>query len=392
MKNKICTLILLLMVTWTVQAQGTFVIEGQVKNVEDGTVLTLFRLDGNVGSSICVDTIRNGRFHFQSTTASDEMERLDLIGRNENFPSMSLSLWVRPGSHVVVSGENTLIHTWNVESDIPEQQMNQIYIKDSYELWNEYQRCHITQKACRALTRKNVSQEMKDRARARHDSLAKVIDDLSIRIDANQIHRMQQTPVDIIWLDNLKKLAMGVKYEKEYPYKEEVIALYNQLTEAEKQTSEARDAYTLLFPPQVVEAGDEMADADLYDLEGKVHHLAEFKGKHILLDFWSRGCGPCIMALPEMQEIAELYKDSLVIVSLSTDTKQGWMKASEQHKMTWQNLNELKGSNGLYAKYGVRGIPNYVLISPEGRILEKWSGYGAGSLKGKMEHLLKKTE
>ena len=69
MKNKICTLILLLMATLTVQAQGTFVIEGQVKNVEDGTVLTLFRLDGNVGSSIGVDTIRNGRFHFQSAVS-----------------------------------------------------------------------------------------------------------------------------------------------------------------------------------------------------------------------------------------------------------------------------------------------------------------------------------
>lgn len=90
----------------------------------------------------------------------------------------------------------------------------------------------------------------------------------------------------------------------------------------------------------------------------------------------------------KMKEIAELYKDELVIVSLSVDTKQGWVKASKEHEMTWQNLNELKGSNGLYAKYGVRGIPNYVLISPQGRIISKWSGYGPGLLKLKLKRLL----
>ena len=131
------------------------------------------------------------------------------------------------------------------------------------------------------------------------------------------------------------------------------------------------NTYTYLFPPQVVEVGDEMADADLYDLEGNVHRLADFKGKYIMLDFWSRGCGPCLMALPEMKEVAEMYKDRLTVVSLSIDTKKGWEAASKTHEMTWQNLSDLKGSNGLYAKYGVRGIPNYVLISPEGRIVEK---------------------
>ena len=79
-----------------------------------------------------------------------------------------------------------------------------------------------------------------------------------------------------------------------------------------------------------------MADADLYDLEGNVHHLADFKGKYIMLDFWSRGCGPCLMALPEMKEVAEMYKDRLTIVSLSIDTKKGWETASKTHEMTWR--------------------------------------------------------
>ena len=131
-----------------------------------------------------------------------------------------------------------------------------------------------------------------------------------------------------------------------------------------------------------------MADTELFDLDGKIHHLTDFNGKYILLDFWSSGCGPCIMALPEMKEIQEQYKERLTIISLSSDTKSRWKAASAKHEMTWQNLNDLKQTAGLYAKYGVRGIPNYVLISPEGKIMKIWSGYGKGSLKLKMRRYL----
>ena len=146
----------------------------------------------------------------------------------------------------------------------------------------------------------------------------------------------------------------------------------------------------MLFPPQQVEVGKEMADAELLDLEGNSHSLAELKGKYILIDFWSSGCGPCIMAIPEMGELASTYKDKLNIVSISTDNKKTWERASKEHSMTWNNWNDLKGNAGLYARYDQGGIPNYTLISPEGIVLEQWMGYGEGSLKKKIGEYLKK--
>lgn len=391
MKRTIWALILLASV-WTVQAQGIFTIEGQVKNVEDGVMITLFRIEGGVGSSIAVDTIRNGHFRFQAETLSNETERMDLVGRSDAFPSMGLSVWVRPGEHILITGENTLIRTWNVKSNIQEQIVSQAFINDSRDLWDEYQRNSLLERAYYQKYRGSATEEAKLAIRAQVDSLRKIGDEINIRIDANTMKRMKQIPIDDIWLDQLERLAMSAKYTENYPYKEDVIALYEKLTDQEKQTYSAMNAYTYLFPPKTVEVGDEMADADLYDLEGNVHHLADFKGKYIMLDFWSRGCGPCIMALPEMKEVAEMYKDRLTIISLSSDTKKGWEAASKSHEMTWQNLSDLKGTNGLYAKYGVRGIPNYIFISPEGRIIEKWFGYGKYSLKLKLRRLLDMKE
>lgn len=177
---------------------------------------------------------------------------------------------------------------------------------------------------------------------------------------------------------------MEVKYIKDFPYKEDVIALYNKLSDNDKQTAIGKEITVNLYPPVTVKEGDEMADADLYDLEGKIHHLAEYKGKYLLIDFWSRGCGPCMMALPEMKEIAESQKEKVTIISLSTDTEKGWKEVSKTKDMPWVNLNDFGGMNGLAAKYDVRGIPHYVLISPEGIILHTWSGYGKGSLKRKL--------
>lgn len=388
--KRIIGALILLAAGWSVQAQGTYTIQGQVTNVEEGTVINLFRLDGNVGSTIAVDTIRNGQFYFRVETLGNETEKLSLMGRSDRFPSMSLRIWARPGEKIKITGDNTLIKTWNVESTIPEQLANQAFINDSRELWNEYQRVSLSERLLRRQYRKKgTTEDEKLAIRARADSLEEVEDGISIRIDANTIKRMKQTPVDNIWLGYLERLAASAKYTDGYPHREEVIALYESLTDKEKQTDSAMNTYTYLFPPQVVKEGDEMADADLYDLEGNVHRLAEFKGKYILLDFWSRGCGPCLLALPEMKEIAEEYKDRLTIVSISIDTKEGWKKASETHQLTWQNLNELKGMNGLYARYGVRGIPNYVFISPEGIIMEKWFGYGKNSLKEKLGGLLR---
>ena len=104
-------------------------------------------------------------------------------------------------------------------------------------------------------------------------------------------------------MDRLHRLSMSVKYNPNFSYKDETLALYNRMNEAQKSSIKGQEITVNLFPPVVVKEGDEMADTELYDLDGKIHHLTDFNGKYILLDFCSSCCGLCIMALPEMKEI-----------------------------------------------------------------------------------------
>lgn len=368
------------------QAQEKFVVEGQLKHIPDGTVFSLMKREGNVGSMAATDTLQNGTFRFELTTAGNGLERYDLMAHDKtSFPPMSLSLWVNPGSRLLVQGENPYIYSWKVESDVKEQQFQQQLMQASRKEWEEFQRLTMQEFE---LMRSAAQGGNKEQARAKADSLQQLTEKLSDQITQHNIALMKQSPVNAVWMDELYRMGMSVKFRKDCPYKEDVQQLYDRLDAAQKETSEGKSVCLALNPPTVVKAGEEAVDADMYDLEGKVHHLAEFRGKYVLLDFWSRGCGPCMMSQPELKEISERYKDSLEVVSLSIENRKGWEEASKSHAMTWNNWNDLEETNGLYARYGVRGIPHFVLISPEGKVVDSWSGYGKGLLKLKVEGML----
>lgn len=321
------------------QAQEKFVVEGQLKNIPDGTVFYLMKQEGNVGSMAATDTLQNGTFRFELTTAGNELEGYGLMARDDTkFPPMLLELWVNPGSHLLIQGENPYIYSWKVESDVKEQHFQQQLIQASHKEWEEFQRLTMQEFA---LMRSAAQGGNKEQVRAQADSLQQLTEKLSDQIAQHNIAIMKQSPINAAWMGELHRMGMSVKFRKDYPYKKEVQQLYNLLDDAQKETSIGKSVYLALNPPTVVKVGEEAADADMYDLEGKVHRLAEFRGKYILLDFWSRGCGSCIMSQPELKEISEMYKDSLEVISLS--------------------------------------------IAPEGKVVDSWSGYAKGWLKLKIK-------
>ncbi len=221
--------------------------------------------------------------------------------------------------------------------------------------------------------RKKISQSV--------DSLRRKSDSLRILAYRQDLQILQHSAVSEIWMSKLGDLAADVKYNDKSSFREPVLKLYNKLTIEQKQTDQGKEIGNYLYPPVVVKVGELMADTVFHDLSGKEHRLSDYKGKYLLLDFWSMGCGPCIAAMPELKEVSKNQNDLFTVVSLSVDTKKKiWQEASEREKISWVNLSDGAGMTGIAARYGVTGIPHYVVISPEGKVLDTWVGYSKGAI------------
>ncbi|ADV43383.1 TlpA disulfide reductase family protein [Bacteroides helcogenes] len=373
------------------QAQEKCSIQGTVKGLPDGTVLTLSRKNGRVMENVAVDTVRNSTFLFNIEPANQQTERIMLMGKGDGFPNTWLDIYIAPRQSVKVSGSNKLLRTWIVESAIPEQQYQNQFINATRKDMDVQQSLQAV--TCALWNRVDHSESADEKAALR-DSIRNVLhpqtDSIQRLIVKEEIRIMKDMPINDAWIDRMETFSAFVSFGADFPYTEEVRALYQRMPSELRETEIGKQITTQLYPPKTVKVGDALVDADLFDLQGTIHHLSDYKGKYLLLDFWSYGCGPCRMAMPEMKEMAEAWKDDLVIVSISTDSKSLWEKASEAEKMTWVNVNDLKGTNGIYMHYGIRGIPHYVIISPEGKLLHVWSGYGQGIIRAKLKEWVKK--
>lgn len=114
--------------------------------------------------------------------------------------------------------------------------------------------------------------------------------------------------------------------------------------------------------------------------------LSSFKGKYVLVDFWASWCRPCRIENPNVVEAYNRFKDkNFTVLGVSLDqTKENWIKAIKDDKLTWTHVSDLQyWNNAVAQKYQISSIPQNLLISPEGIIIDK-------NLRG--EDLIKKLE
>lgn len=369
----------------SVSAQKKIIINGQVKGLEAGVKLFLMKQEGNVGTSVAKDSVVNGRFQIQYTPDADIVEQYSLMADGKGFPSMSLKLWAKAGTTITVEGNDKLIYTWKVKSNIAEQNEWAYFMNANKKDWTDYQQLSSQRSGLVDQYRNgNPSKEERKAIKTQMDavdSLSKMID---YKIQKNNLALLQKGKITPVRLEILTSIANNIKWNGTEEFRPAVQKIYNNLGTDLRNSPDGQKITLVLNPPKVIKVGQPMYDTLLKDMQGNAYHLADFKGKYILLDFWSFGCGPCHASVPEMKEIHEKLKDSLTIVGLSSDTKKIWEQATKMFQMTWYNLSDGNEDRGIYAQYGVDGIPNYVLIDPEGKVKASWTGYGEGSLKEKI--------
>lgn len=369
-------------------AENEFLIEGRLENVEDGEELRLFREENGALKEVARDTLRNGRFSFRDTISS--LGRYDLRGMGDNFAPTWADVWLAPGKKVTITGDDPYLRTWKVESDIQEQKDQNILSEAVRAEWKEKGRITVEQNQWYRLKQEAPNDSIRQIASAKIDSLKVEEEKIEDIMTPKELAALREIPIARVWFDEYTNYAQSLAYDPNSPYIDEIKALYDRLSEAEKQTPEGEELGRYMNLPKSVRVGDAMPDGDLYDVHGGLHHLAELKGKPILLDFWFVGCGACKMSEPELKAVAKRYKEQLSVVSICISPEKVWKKYVAERPLEGNQWNDLLEHAGLTAAYQIRSYPTYVLISPEGIIEEIWNGYSEGKLEKKIQEQLKK--
>jgi thiol-disulfide isomerase/thioredoxin len=115
---------------------------------------------------------------------------------------------------------------------------------------------------------------------------------------------------------------------------------------------------------------------------GKTNSLSDFKGKYVYIDIWATWCGPCKAEIPALKALESKYHNrNIEFVSISVDDarRSGTMEKAHEAWKTMVSEKELTGvqlftGNGWEAdfvqNYKVNGIPRFILIDPNGNIVD----------------------
>jgi thiol-disulfide isomerase/thioredoxin len=143
-----------------------------------------------------------------------------------------------------------------------------------------------------------------------------------------------------------------------------------ELAGARRSAIEDADRFTKLI-------GKPSENWETTDLDDHPRSLEDYRGKIVLLDFWYRGCGWCIRAMPQVKQLADEFPaDRVVVLGMNRDQNPDDARAViEKMRLNYATLKDGNRDDGIHTKYGVHAWPTLVLLDGRGVIRNVHIGY-----------------
>jgi peroxiredoxin len=149
------------------------------------------------------------------------------------------------------------------------------------------------------------------------------------------------------------------------------------------------------FSQQVLRPGTTAPAFSGQGLDGKIYDLEQLQGKVVVLTFWTTRCEICHNEIPNLNRVADRYRDKdVVFLAVTMDNE---AKIGTYIKRNPFNFNILPNSFGVMLKYADRdragninmGFPAHFLINRKGMITLRTDGWDkAANLDSQISRLL----
>ncbi len=116
-------------------------------------------------------------------------------------------------------------------------------------------------------------------------------------------------------------------------------------------------------------------DFTLQTLRGETVHLADLRGKVVLLNFWATWCVPCRTEMPAIEALYQRYKDrgfDVLAVNMDKSSAAGVEAFVKETGVTFRTV--LDSSWTTARAYGVRGLPTSYFIDRTGNVVVRVMG------------------
>lgn len=118
--------------------------------------------------------------------------------------------------------------------------------------------------------------------------------------------------------------------------------------------------------------GKKAPDFVVTDEKGEAIRLDDFKGSYLYISVWATWCVPCKNELPYLNLLQENYNGrNIKFLTISIDkenNREQWLKFLDDYN--YSGLHAIVDNHGLFTQqYMIISIPRFILISPEGVII-----------------------
>jgi len=124
-----------------------------------------------------------------------------------------------------------------------------------------------------------------------------------------------------------------------------------------------------------VRVGSQAPNFQLYDLDGHLVTLSDYRGRIVFLNFWATWCGPCKIEMPAMEALyREFNRRDFEILAVSTDQQGAAVTRpfSEEMGLTFPILHDSDFRVGV--AYGARTLPMTFLLDRRGVVTHRIFG------------------